>query len=132
MLESKYPIVFLIDSFDFTFAQTQQSLSWVEKFFVQNTKIIITVTTDTLETGAGHYILNEFKKLGHCTDLVLECSIDLWNDITVYGSGENYTTAIDLRLPDEWKNIDEKNLIKAKVIYSRTMACTKNDLNEAF
>lgn len=113
--ESSHPIVVLIDSFDLASTKLLFDLHWIKNFFVNKVKLVVTITSETLNSVNEIDILNKFHEIGSCKDLSLTCSDELWNDIIVYGSGEMYVSKTILKLPGKWTEVKHKSPVKAKV-----------------
>lgn len=107
--------MFLIDSFDFAVNHLSSGITWMEKLFVDKVKIIISVTTDPSASINDIESIRELQTLGKFKELPLVCSDELWKDIIIYGSGDIFASKQILKLPEEWKKINHKSLVKAKV-----------------
>lgn len=122
IIESKFPIVILIDSLDD--ALEIDNLPWLPLNLSDKVKLIITTATSSSEIddvekcGENDIILWKLKERISKQNYVhlKPFSAHKWDELLTCG-GDFFSANAQLRLPEHWKNCNDKIPLQAKVSY---------------
>lgn len=120
LIESKFPIVILIDSLDE--ALEIDNLNWLPINLSDKVKLIITTATsssqidDVEKCGENDIILWKLKeRISKQNYIHLNHK---WNELLTCG-GDFFSANAQLRLPEHWKNCNDKIPLQAKVSHCK-------------